>query len=80
MDKSQEIMKGNKGKYFLLIMSFIGWYIVAAIVGYIITTGVNKLGITALNIITTSIGFIILTPYIKMTTLEFYEGIKNVPK
>jgi len=31
LDKSQEMMRGYKGKLFLLDLSFIGWYIVGAI-------------------------------------------------
>lgn len=73
VNKSEELMKGNRRKYFCLIMSFFGWYILAALLGEVITSIFNSIGLSFLQIITSSIGFIILLPYLKMSTITFYE-------
>lgn len=49
--KSRELMDGNKGRLFLIHLSFIGWII--------------------LGVLTLGIGLIFLTPYIKMTEVQF---------
>ena len=57
INKSKAMMKGYKGKYFLLGLSFIGWYL--------------------LGILTLGIGYIWLTPYVGLSTANFYENLKQ---
>jgi len=57
INKSKAMMKGYKGKYFLLSLSFIGWYL--------------------LGILTLGIGYIWLTPYVGLSTANFYENLKQ---
>lgn len=80
VNRSEELMKGNRGKYFCLIMSFFGWYILAAILGGVVTSIFNRIGLSFLQIITSSIGFIILLPYLKMSTITFYEHLTKKEK
>ncbi len=80
VNRSEELMKGNRGKYFGLIMSFFGWYILAALLGGIVTSIFNGIGLSFLKIITSSIGFVILLPYLKMSTITFYEHLTEKKK
>lgn len=55
--KSAELMKGNRWKYFLLELSFVGWAFLAAF--------------------TWGIGLLWLTPYMKISSICFYEKLVN---
>ena len=58
--KSKEMMKGYKGKYFLLQLSVIGWII---------------LGIFTLGIL-----YIWIIPYMELSTIVFYDKLKEIRK
>lgn len=75
VNKSQELMKDNRWKYFCLVMSFLGWYILAFVVG-----GVLKNILPNIFLITNLIsvlGTIIINPYMNMSALAFYESLVN---
>ncbi|HBE76906.1 MAG TPA: hypothetical protein DDW65_03875 [Firmicutes bacterium] len=59
LERSKQIMKGRKGKLFLLGLSFIGWGLLA--------------------VLTLSIGFLWLVPYINASLAGFYEDVKDAP-
>lgn len=80
VNKSEELMKGNKGKYFALIMSFIGWYILAIIVGAIAMPLLEIIKIDLIRNTISSLGIIAVMPYLKMSIIEFYEDIKTKSK
>lgn len=56
--RSAELMKGNRRKYFLLELSFIGWLILAGL--------------------TYGIGMLLLTPYMQVATICFYEKVAKI--
>lgn len=73
VNKSQELMKNNRGKYFCLIISFFGWYILAFVLG-----GLLKRVLPDIFLITNLIsiaGTVIINPYTNMATIAFYEEL-----
>ena len=66
-------MKGNKWKIFLLTLSFIGWMLLILLVSYL---AIMLLGQTA-GYIVSSLGTIILSPYISASLVCFYEDLKD---
>ena len=63
VNKSKELMDGNKGRLFCLYLSFIGWIALAVVVSLIPFIG----WIAAIA------GTIVLTPYIGFASIVFYE-------
>lgn len=61
LKKSQEMMKGHKLDLFILCLSFIGWFILGAIIG----------------IFTFSIPFLWIYPYYMTTISHFYLNLVN---
>lgn len=81
INKSAELMKGNKLKYILLIFSFFGWALIGGILGGFLSTFFQTfLGATIGGIIS-YLPSAILAPYISVSEINFYEdlaGISNV--
>lgn len=72
-NESKKLMKGNKWKIFLLTFSFIGWMLLILLVSLLATI---LLGETA-GIIVSSLGTILLSPYINASLVCFYEDLKD---
>jgi uncharacterized membrane protein len=72
INRSKEMMDGQKWKYFLLMLSFIGWYILLIFVLVIL----SAMGLQILSIIAFSIGMLGLMPYIYATQASFYEDLR----
>lgn len=83
--KSAELMKGNRGNYILLGLSFIGWILLLAF-GFSLGTTllVTLLGYFGflLGYALMIIGMSLLMPYIQVATICFYQKVanKNVEK
>lgn len=88
---SEELMRGNRGRYFCLILSFFGWALLAAIAEIFVSRLVIELFsrilifTTATQIISrimTSIlsyvGTIILAPYISLSVIAFYQELERM--
>ena len=77
MDESKAMMKGNKAKYFLLGLSFIGWVLLCSIPGGILGGIVGSITTNAVAIgIASIIGNLFVAPvyaYIFSTMAGFYE-------
>jgi len=73
LKKSQIMMKGYKGKYFFLLLSFIGWIFITALP---FALGVNwlKMQLAARPL---AMGFLWLYPYINLSIANFYENLKR---
>lgn len=80
--KSKEIMKGNRIKYCILYVSFLGWYLAFAIVCSIISLLATAILGSTLGIFFTYllmiIGISFLLSYIKISTICFYEKVANI--
>lgn len=88
---SEELMRGNRGKYFCLILSFFGWALLAAIAEIFVSRLVIELFsrilvfTTATQIISrimasilSYVGTIILTPYISLSVIAFYQELERM--
>lgn len=88
---SEELMRGNRGKYFCLILSFFGWALLAAIAEIFVSRLVIELFsrilvfTTATQIISrimasilSYVGTIILTPYISLAVIAFYQELERM--
>ena len=71
------MMKGRRGKYFILILSFLGWYILLALITGTIITLLNKYNLTLLSSFVSGLEFVAITPYVKMATMAMYENAKK---
>ena len=80
LDESKRIMAGNKMKYFILNLSFIGWYIVAGIVSGIVAT-VFSIATTAfasqilyviINLVS-SVPVLFLMAYVQTACTAFFD-------
>ena len=69
VEKSKELMKGNRGKLFKLQLSFFGWIIVA----YLITFIFKKI---SLGMPASIISLSCITTYLQFATISFYHDIK----
>lgn len=72
-DKSRMWMDGEWGKFFLLQLSFIGWYLLTALIWLLATALVHPLA--GVLIITAAI--LALQPYVTASLTEFYLDIKG---
>lgn len=79
MKKSKAMMEGNKGQFFLLSLSFIGWALLA-----ILTFGIGLfllslsfIGWALLAILIFGIGLLWLIPYMQVSIAKFYDEVKN---
>lgn len=73
INESKARMKGNVGKYFLMILSFIGWAILAGMIqGLILVPFGGVAGLVVGNLISL-IPMVYLNVYVKTTETVFYE-------
>lgn len=68
VNKSAELMNGNKGRLFCLMLSFIGWYLLA-----IVLTMIPFVGVIVPFVVS-----IVLAPYLQMACLIFYENMVGI--
>lgn len=71
--ESQTLMKGNRGRYFCLMLSFFGWFF---LVGFV----AGLIGIADSEIVTdivAEVGVAILNPYLAFATIAFYENLSK---
>lgn len=77
MDESKAMMRGNKAKYFLLNLSFIGWILLASIPAGLISGIAQTMSDSpAVGICVSVIGYLLLAPvyaYMYSTVAGFYE-------
>lgn len=72
VEASKVLMQGNKGRYFYLQLTFIGWYILASIPGAFLDTAVS--GIVAVIVMfLTSIPVFFVDAYSNVANTVFYE-------
>ena len=73
LEESKRLMMGNKGRYFYLTLTFIGWYLLAAMPSAIFTQ-VSGSGIgNVIFIIILNIPALFVDAYINMAYTAFYE-------
>lgn len=75
VENSATLMNGNKMKYFLLCLSFIGWYLLIGLITFIGIIFFKNFSIFIL-----SIGSLLLTPYISSTLVCFYDDLCEAKK
>ncbi len=90
VEKSAEMMTGNRKKYFLLILSFIGWALLIVLAFLILFFGLTAVLTNALGLVTgTFLGSIIslivtmalvllLSCYITFSMISFYEDLNDI--
>lgn len=76
VEKSAELMKGNRGTYVLLNLSFIGWYLLIYLLAIILMYIIPEI----LATIIIGIGTVILIPYISVSLINFYEDLAGTTK
>ena len=81
LNRSKFMMKGNKGKLFLLTLSFIGWLILAAIPGAILGAvfGMFTSNIVVLQIVSYIASFAtsVVVAYITTAQMAFYDMVSG---
>lgn len=75
VEKSEELMKENRWRYFCLVFSFIGWAILAGFVGWLCSKIIGLIHFDLLTTFVLQLGTIVLTPYIVFSTIAFYENL-----
>lgn len=75
VQESENLMKGNRGRLFCLILSFIGWALLVGIVEGVlyIIPGIGWL----FGFIASAVGTSLLTPYMTFAILAFYKDLKG---
>ncbi len=73
VQKSEDLMKENRWRYFCLVFSFIGWAILAGIVGWLCAKIVGFIHFGLVTTFASELGAIALAPYIAFATIAFYE-------
>jgi len=73
VNKSKELMYGNKKKFVFLMFSFLGWFILVSLITSIANVFLDSNAADLLSYAQT----VLLTPYITATQFIFYEYIKN---
>lgn len=74
LKESSRIMAGNKGRYFYLQLTFIGWYILAALPGSIYTTLSDGTGaVSVIMSILFGLPSVVLSAYVMTANTAFYE-------
>ncbi len=77
LNRSKFLMKGNKGKLFLLSLSFIGWYLLASVPGAILSAiavniTVNSFVLLIVNLIGTFVSAFVMA-YALTAQMAFYD-------
>lgn len=71
--ESADLMKGNRWRYFCLMLSFFGWFLLVGV-----ATGVVQfINVPIISTIVAEIGTAILNPYIAFTAIIFYEALSK---
>lgn len=65
IERSMAMMRGHKWELFMLHLSFLGWWLVAFILG-VFTFGIGLI-----------VGMLWLIPWMKMAEVQFYEQLKQ---
>lgn len=84
--KSEALMKGNRGNFFMLELSFMGWVLLIIISTSLVTTLLSIILVSLLSILGSYIGalsgylimiigFLFLLPYMQVATICFYERV-----
>ena len=73
LEKSAELMKGNRWKLILVELSFFGWYILIGFVSGIATAFLLLVGPILLYA-----AVLILMPYVTFTLISFYEHVAGI--
>lgn len=73
VNESARLMKGNRGRYVCLILSFIGWALLLGLVSSLV--GILKVDI--LTDLATLLPSAILAPYIAFATIALYQDIER---
>ena len=68
VEKSRELMTNNRGKLFILQLSFIGWFFLAGLIASILDTILP-------NMVATLLGTCWLSTYIQFATISFYRNL-----
>lgn len=71
--KSKELMKKNKFKYVLLVLSFILWFIIFALLGKILNYFIDP----TYSLYISNILFSLITPAITISQYIFYDSLEN---
>ena len=84
VQKSEQLMKGNRGKLFCLQLSFIGWILLGAIITFFIGLIIglifasNALAIENYVISVLTVLFsILIVPYMQCATIAFYNFVNG---
>lgn len=81
---SRMMMNGNRGKFFVLILSFIGWFllyfVVSGIVGgiFIIFAGADALIGNIIMSCIVAVGYGVLISYVNVAEAAFYEKVSGI--
>ena len=70
--ESRKIMDGNKGRLFCLQFSFIGWYLLASVPAFIVSSITAIAAIITSSIIVTAIGALLLIPAVIVELVAIY--------
>ena len=73
VQESENLMKGNRGRLFCLILSFIGWALLVSLANFIFSL-IPFVG-WLLGTVAYIIGLSLLTPYMTFAILEFYQDL-----
>ena len=84
ISESRDLMMGNKTRLFCLLLSFIGWGILASLVSAIVRAVTDSFFITGLwsdmLILVTELPILWVMAYIYATEVNFYEMLKGRPQ
>lgn len=73
VNESARLMKGNRGRYFCLVLSFIGWALLLGLASGFI--GILKIDV--LTELVSTISTAVLAPYIAFATIAFYKDVER---
>jgi len=76
INESKQLMVGNKGTYFCLILTFIGWALLTGLAIGTVTSMVTFLGTGFIGMLfawVVGLGMCWLTAYVFATTVAFYD-------
>lgn len=71
VDESKNLMKGHILEYVLLVLSFVGWFLLAILIMYVLQFFVNPKYVSIVLIATYSF----IKPYVTISTQTFYENL-----
>lgn len=78
VEKSADLMTGNKWKYIGIAFSFIGWYLLIVLITFVSAAVFSNSVISSLvTMIALLVIAFYLSPYIAFTTINFYEDLNG---